>query len=72
MNGANGFAAGADDLPGRFFSEPGTAGGAAAVPPLDREAFLAARARYYTIRGLDPAGRPLPEKAADLGLPWID
>ncbi len=60
-----------DDLPARFFTEPGTAGGGIAVPPLEREAFLEARARYYKVRGLDAAGRPLPERARALGLPWI-
>ena len=72
MNAANGFGAADDDLPARFFTDPGTAGGGIAVPPLDRDAFLAARTRYYTVRGLDPEGRPLPEKARDLRLPWIE
>lgn len=59
-----------DDLPPRFFADPGTPGEDFAVPPLDRTAFLAARAAYYRIRGLSPQGLPLPETAGELGLPW--
>lgn len=68
MNAANGFSARDDDLPRRFFTA-GPAGGRTA-PPLEREAFLASRARYYAIRGLDAAGRPLASRAKALRLPW--
>ena len=70
MNAANGFTAADDDLPGRFFASPGTPGGHVAVPPLDRTAFLAARERYYAVRGLDDRGMPTEAKAKELGLPW--
>lgn len=59
-----------DDLPPRFFSEPGTGGDGLEIPPLDRREFLEARARYYRIRGLDAQGRPLREKALSLELGW--
>lgn len=68
MNAAWGFIAEHDDLPARFFSEPGDSGGEFAVPALDRVEFLQARAAYYKIRGLDEAGRPTPEGAAKVGL----
>lgn len=66
INAGRGLAASDDDLPARFFSEPGTGGDGIAVPPLDRQAFLAARTKYYALRGLDADGRPRPEKAASL------
>lgn len=68
MNALNGFSAADDDLPERFFSEPGTSGDGIDVPPLDRTTFLEARARYYRIRGLDENGLPTQEKAEALGL----
>ncbi|MDD3311875.1 aldehyde ferredoxin oxidoreductase C-terminal domain-containing protein [Pseudodesulfovibrio sp.] len=68
MNSLNGFGDCEDDLPPRFFSEPGASGGGVEMPPLDREAFLAARARYYRVRGLDESGRPTPETAGRLDL----
>jgi len=68
MNSLNGFGDCDDDLPARFFSEPGTPGGGVDVPPLDREAFLAARARYYRVRGLDEEGLPTQAEAARLQL----
>jgi aldehyde:ferredoxin oxidoreductase len=68
MNGANGFTALDDDLPRRFFTEAGSSDQALAIRPLDRAAFLAARAKYYRIRGLDEEGRPTPAKIAELGL----
>jgi aldehyde:ferredoxin oxidoreductase len=70
INAANGFTAADDDLPQRFFDQPGSPGGHIAVPPLDREAFLAARSRYYIVRGLDAQGMPIEGKAKELGLPW--
>ncbi|MEL7641122.1 MAG: aldehyde ferredoxin oxidoreductase C-terminal domain-containing protein [Solidesulfovibrio sp.] len=50
----------AEDLPARFFTEPGSAGDGLAVPPLDRRAFLAAREKYRRLRGPDAAA-PLGE-----------
>ncbi len=70
MNALNGFTSREDDLPARFFEEPGGGGEGPAAPPLDRKEFLEARARYYRVRGLDPDGRPTREKAAELGLRW--
>ncbi|MHB8790069.1 MAG: aldehyde ferredoxin oxidoreductase family protein [Desulfobulbaceae bacterium] len=68
MNALNGFTALDDDLPQRFFTEAGSGDEAMAINPLDRAAFLAARAKYYRIRGLDEEGRPTPEKIGELGL----
>lgn len=69
INARAGLHAADDDLPQRFFVEPGSSGEGIAVPPLPREAFLAARAAYYRLRGLDEAGRPTAEAAA-LESPW--
>ena len=68
MNAANGFTAADDDLPKRFFTEPGSSGNGLEIRALDREDFLAARARYYRIRGLDKEGRPTSAKTRELGL----
>jgi aldehyde:ferredoxin oxidoreductase len=65
MNALNGFSSAEDDLPARFFAE-----GASSPGALSREEFLATRAGYYRIRGLDPRGMPTREKAAELGLVW--
>jgi aldehyde:ferredoxin oxidoreductase len=70
MNAQNGFTAIQDDLPPRFFAEEGTSGPGLPIPPVPREAFLAARAAYYRIRGLTPGGLPTKETAQRLGLPW--
>lgn len=70
QNARRGLGAADDDLPSRFFTEPGTGGDGFAVPALSREDFLAARAKYYRLRGLDADGRPTPERAAALELPW--
>ncbi|MGE5239195.1 MAG: aldehyde ferredoxin oxidoreductase family protein [Chloroflexota bacterium] len=51
LNGLNGFDSTMDDLPPRFFTEPGSSGGQIAVNPIDRGAFLKAREDYYRIRG---------------------
>lgn len=69
MNSLRGFTSDDDDLPARFFEEPGTPGPWPSLPPIPREGFLDARARYYRIRGLAPDGSPLPGKAEALGLP---
>lgn len=68
MNARNGFSAEDDDLPPRFFTEPGSSGNAIDIPPIDRQAFLQARSDYYRVRGLDANGIPTPEKAKALGL----
>ncbi len=68
MNARNGFSADDDDLPARFFTEPGTGGDGITVPALDRDEFLKTRADYYLIRGLDADGRPTEEKERELGL----
>jgi len=70
MNCLNGFSALDDDLPPRFFAEAGSPGNAIDIRPIDRDEFLAARARYYRIRGLDENGRPTRQKAEELGLAW--
>ena len=72
INCLNGFDAKDDDLPQRFFNEPGTSGNQIQIPPIDREAFLAARKRYYDIRGLDTFGKPLEKKSTALGLEWTN
>lgn len=69
LNATLGLSVADDDLPERFFREPGTAGDGIAVPPLDREAFLAARAKYYRLRGLSPTGQPETPPTGDL--PWM-
>ncbi len=68
MNSGNGFHEKDDDLPGRFFSDPGTAGPDQEIPAIDRDDFLKARSAYYAVRGLDGHARPLEEKLASLGL----
>ena len=68
MNSLNGFTAADDDLPPRFFNEPGSSGNAIEIPPIDRAAFLEARGNYYRVRGLDQEGLPTAEKARELGL----
>jgi aldehyde:ferredoxin oxidoreductase len=72
LNARNGFTGEDDDLPRRFFEEPGSSGGGVRIPPLDREQFLTARANYYRIRGLSERGLPVRAKAEELGLPWSD
>jgi aldehyde:ferredoxin oxidoreductase len=68
MNGLNGFAAKDDDLPGRFFKEPGTHGDGMEINPIPRQDFLKARTDYYRVRGLDENGMVLKEKCGALGL----
>ncbi|TVM33707.1 aldehyde ferredoxin oxidoreductase family protein [Oceanidesulfovibrio marinus] len=57
-----------DDLPERFFIEPGSETETQPMPAIDREAFLEARSAYYAVRGLDENGKPMPDRAAALGL----
>ncbi len=68
MNALNGFTAVDDDLPLRFFNEPGSSGNAIEVPPIDRASFLQARSDYYKIRGLDDNGLPTTDKIRELGM----
>lgn len=70
MNASNGFRSADDDLPPRFFEEPGNGGDGIPVKPLDRKEFLKARADYYRVRGLDDDGMPRREKSEELGIPW--
>lgn len=70
MNAENGFDASHDDLPPRFFSEPGTCGNSITIAPIARADFLKARVDYYKIRGLDSQGLPIRQKAEELGLSW--
>lgn len=70
LNAQYGFTAKDDDLPQRFFTEPGSGAPDLPVPPIAREDFLKARAAYYRIRGLDENGLPTRETAQRLGLPW--
>jgi aldehyde:ferredoxin oxidoreductase len=68
MNAENGFGAADDDLPARFFAEPGTSGDGVNVPAIDRQAFLRARRNYYAVRGLDENGAPTAATLQRLGL----
>jgi aldehyde:ferredoxin oxidoreductase len=70
MNSRNGFDSKDDDLPERFFKEPGTGSTQLEIPPIPRQEFLQARKHYYRIRGLDENGLPLQAKAEALNLPW--
>ena len=72
MNWIRGFSSDDDNLPARFFNEPGSSGEGIKVPPVPENEFLDARAGYYRIRGLDPEGCPLKEKCIELGLEWTD
>lgn len=55
-NQQNGFSTADDQLPERFFSEPGTAGEGIEVPPVDRPRFAEELGKYYRIRGLTDDG----------------
>lgn len=68
MNAANGFTAVDDDLPNRFFEDPGSEIEGVTIAPLDREAFTLARSDYYRIRGLSQDGLPTTEKCRELDL----
>lgn len=52
----NGFTTADDDLPPRFFNEPGSSGEGIEIAPLDRDRFLQELGKYYRIRGLAPDG----------------
>jgi aldehyde:ferredoxin oxidoreductase len=68
MNAANGFTEKHDDLPDRFFTSPGYKNENIDIHPIDREAFLTARSKYYRVRKLDQKGTPDPDAAKKLGL----
>lgn len=70
MNALNGFTRDDDDLPVRFFTEPGSGGDGIDVPPIGRADFLKARQNYYAVRGLDDNGMPTESRCRDLGLEW--
>lgn len=70
INHINGFTSKHDDLPERFFNEAGTSGEGTEIPPINREDFLAARSRYYKIRGLTQEGSPTKEKIRELKIEW--
>jgi aldehyde:ferredoxin oxidoreductase len=72
INAANGFDIKDDDLPDRFFIQPGSSGNKINIPPINRDDFIQARKKYYTIRGLDSKGLPKKEKAEALGLFILD
>jgi len=60
-NQQNGFSAADDQLPERFFTEPGSAGEGIDVPPVDRQRFTEELIKYYRIRGLNDDGRFLDD-----------
>jgi aldehyde:ferredoxin oxidoreductase len=68
MNAANGFTEKDDDLPARFFSMPGYTNESINIKPIDKEAFLTARSRYYIARKLNKDGTPILKVARELGL----
>jgi aldehyde:ferredoxin oxidoreductase len=55
-NAENGFTRADDDLPERFFAEPGSSGEGIEVPPIDRARFREELTKYYRIRGLSDDG----------------
>jgi len=55
-NAENGFTRADDDLPERFFTEPGSSGEGIDVPPIDRPRFAEELTKYYRIRGLAENG----------------
>lgn len=55
-NCANGFAAGDDRLPERFYNEAGSSGEGIDIPPLDRARLEEELGKYYRIRGLTEEG----------------
>ncbi len=58
LNCLNGFSRSDDDLPERFFTEPGFRSDGTEIPPISRDEFRAALERYYHIRGYDKEGCP--------------
>ncbi|MCA1786765.1 MAG: aldehyde ferredoxin oxidoreductase C-terminal domain-containing protein, partial [Desulfobacteraceae bacterium] len=70
INSVKGVYARQDDLPARFFRQPGTGSSRIRVPPIDRAAFVQAKNAYYAVRGLTTEGLPTKNRAKQLGLPW--
>ena len=70
MNSRLGFDMADDDLPKRFFTEPGSPGPGFDTPAIDRNRFMDARQRYYRVRGLSPDGHPTARTADRLELEW--
>lgn len=69
FNVREGFTSKEDDLPKRFFEA--LENGLLAGESMDREEFLTARARLYTIKGWDPeTGVPSRERLEALSLGW--
>ncbi len=56
-NCANGFSSADDQLPERFYNEPGSSGEGINIPPLDRNRFAEELQKYYRMRGLTAEGR---------------
>jgi aldehyde:ferredoxin oxidoreductase len=55
-NCQNGFSIKDDQLPDRFFNEPGSSGEGISIPALGRDRFAEELQKYYRIRGLTPEG----------------
>ncbi len=55
-NCVNGFSRRDDQLPHRFFSEPGSSGDGIEIAPLDQKRFAEELDKYYRIRGLNQDG----------------
>ena len=72
MNAMNGFTSKDNDLPKRFFKNPGTSSLESKIKPLKRKDFLKTLKDYYKIRGLDKNGLPTKEKSERLGIEWKD
>lgn len=68
LNSLNGFSSDDDELPARFFTEPGTSSPRVMIEPLNRDDFLNTRSRYYRIRGYDDRGIPTPDLINRLNL----
>lgn len=62
LNNLNGFNIKDDDLPERFFKEPGFEEGGIKIPPIKREDFLTALKRYYKIRGYSGEGKVVTQR----------
>lgn len=75
LNNIIGFSRKNDDLPERFFKEPGLNEGNLTIPPINREDFLNALNRYYRIRGYKEDGsvdEEILDSANLTGLPSLD
>ena len=72
MNALNGFTSKDNDLPKRFFKNPGTSTIESKIKPLKRKDFLKCLKDYYKIRGLDKNGLPTKKETEKLGIEWKD